>query len=522
MTTRNDASPLKLEEWYTHLHFSDQTRRQYSFFLLASNLFIWSILFLFTKRLPLARVNKFLLYYMQVFSINISILHIVRIALIKPSAQTWNLLGGFVFLLCTLRLATVTTRLHMFRRFSTCVLFSWFAVLMVLQACIIFPEFADLAYVSPSVVHLVAKLLFILMILVMNRNFCSGKLNAVRFFMCLTILLPSGVVDYIAEFELWFALSTFFGFVVLRKDLYKNSLVSQQKTTLAVMRDHLDGRNDRHRPLLLDKLAPERPRRKVRNVKRGRLSIVKSRRKPGLVREVVKEKVEIKKSRLDEPRRSIAQESITVAPEPPIDLVKAEQRPATAFTPPPPDEYLITRSPSMLDMDSSPNARHLSSHMVDHGIRCTNSSPESRSPASLLDSFHAGSSGDYYNSIAPASNPQPLPTQHPTSGIIPTHQPVSDILPAHHAQQSIPPNSYGLPPHSRRRERSFSDPSLSDSREGLCPRRRTAQNRRQLVIRMIDEIILGNEALIESDQHTDVYERFLHSKVHPNLDPVPV
>lgn len=490
------------------MHFSDQTRRQYSFFLLASNLFIWSILFLFTKRLPLARVNKFLLYYMQVFSINISILHIVRIALMTPSTQTWNLLGGFVFLLFTLRLGTVTTRLHMFRRFSTCVLFSWFAVLMVLQACIIFPEFAVIAYVSPSVVHLVAKLLFILMILVMNRNFCSGKLNAVRFFMCLTILLPSGVVDYIAEFELWFALSTFFGFVVLRKDLYK--------------RDQLDGRNDRHRPLLLDKLAPERPRRNVRKVKRGRLSIVKSRRKPGLVREVVKEKVEIKKSRLDEPRRSIsvAQESITVAPEPPIDLVKAEQRPATAFTPPPPDEYFITRSPSMLDMDSSPNAR-MSSHMVDHGIRCTNSSPESRSPASLLDSFHAGSSGDYH-SIAPASNPQPLPTQHPTSDIIPTHQPVSDILPAHHAQQSIPPHSYGVPPHSRRRERSFSSPSLSDSREGLCPRRRTAQNRRQLVIRMIDEIILGNEALIESDQHTDVYERFLHSKVHPNLDPVPI
>jgi len=515
----HDASSLNLEKWwFQHLHFSDQTQqRQFQFYLLASNFFIWSILFFITKRLPLARVNKFLLYYMTVFSINISILHTVRIAFIKPSnTQTWNLVGLFVFLLSTLRLGTVSTRIHMFRRFSTCVLFSWFAVLMVLQACIIFkipPEFADLnTYVSPSVVHLVAKLLFILMILAMNCNFCSGKLNAVRLFMCLTLLLPSGVVDYIAEFELWFALSTCFGFAVLRKDLYKRE-------------DLLDGRNDRHRPLLLDKLAPERPRRKVRKVKRGRLSTVKSRRKPGLVREVVKEKVEIKKSRLDEPRRSIsvAQESITVAPEPPIDLVKVEHRPATAFTPPPPDEYFITRSPSMLDMDSSPNVRH-SSNLIDSGFR-PNSSPESRSRASALDGFHAGSrgSGDLPFGIAPAPNHHPLPTQHPTSDIVPTQQPVSDILPAHHhSQHSIPSHNYGLNAHSARRERSFSSPSLSDSREGLCPRRRTAQNRRQLVIRMIDEIILGNEALIESDQHTDVYERFLHSKAHPNLDPVPI
>ena len=58
----------------------------------------------------------------------------------------------------------------------------------------------------------------------------------------------------------------------------------------------------------------------------------------------------------------------------------------------------------MLDMDSSPNVRH-SSNLIDSGFR-PNSSPESRSRASALDGFHAGSrgSGDLPFGIAPARN----------------------------------------------------------------------------------------------------------------------
>jgi len=106
-------------------------------------------------------------------------------------------------------------------------------------------------------------------------------------------------------------------------------------------------------------------------------------------------------------------------------------------------------------------------------------------------------------------NPDPVPTAHlPTAH--PTGVPMGPTPVAYTPAQRIRSLPKKTPGSRRRRGRSFSSLSLSDKRnENLIPRRRNARNRRQLVIKMIDEIILGNESLIGPDQHTDAYDEFI-------------
>jgi len=234
-----------------------QTLRTYSVFLLSMTMFFWGALFASTtKLLFVSKANKLFVYYMAVLSIVLCGFELMRMQIFEPSISLscWNVFDYLLLLLFSTRLGLVATRIYMFKGTSSRMLLIWFLILVALEACIIFPEAIELPQRG---LFASVKFVFFLMIVKFHSRACSKQSILLRFIMALTLLLPSGIINFIAECEIWFALSTCLGCLVFRNELFQ--LAGKADHCAPLMSDQIG-----EKPYMLN-ILPEIDERSVRS-----------------------------------------------------------------------------------------------------------------------------------------------------------------------------------------------------------------------------------------------------------------
>lgn len=485
-------APIVTDDWWQKkFPLASEQQSEIAVALCGLSICAWGTLYLCSRRFPYRKQNKQLVSYLFFVTLPLLISQLLRIFFHHNHTADF-LCKMFVLLLYMMRLGIVTIRLYISHvTFGPFVLISWYGLTAFLHVCIIFPFIVARTLPEKeqeNVLHFGFKAAYSLMILSFHAGVCSVKVNSLRLFMALTVFLPNDTIDFITEFELWFVFNTCLGTALFSQELYhEEGKLSQMNSRLEplVLAAHV--RKQKIKAKLRKKPAP------------GRLDVVK----PGEVydhfkiprADDVKEKqpVSVKKRTPPPSLLALKQEYGISVVEPQSSLEdKFEYK-----------KYIDCGDYTPPDFDHN-NSISLSPSSLDRG-------PIYEGPAKggVWDNMKHQPWSDEpgifpireeMTTMTPDAVPSMTPTAHPT--VVPTASYM-------HAQRikSFP----NKPPTScRRRGRSFSSPSLSDKRnEDLIPRRRNARNRRQLVIKMIDEIILGNESLIGPDQHTVAYDEFI-------------
>jgi len=469
------------DEWW-HERFSLASEQQSEIAVASCGFLVcaWGTLYLFSRRAPYKTRNKQMFGYLTFLSLPLLISQLLNICFFHHNHTAGNFLCKmFVLLLTSMRLGIITVRLyisHVF--FGPFVLITWYGLTAFLHVCIIFPHIV--ARVLPdqeqeNLVHFGVKAVYSIMILFFHAGVCSVKLNFLRLIMALSVFLPNGTIDFITECELWFVLNTCLGTALFSQELcHEEGKLSQMNSRLEplVLAAHVHKQKIKAKLRL--KLAP------------GRLDVVK----PGEIYDIYQS-------------QAVSVEKRT----PPASLLALKQEYGISVVGPQSsleDKFEDKKCIECGDY-ASPDFDHnnrisLSFSSLDRGP--TYEAPATGGLWENVKNQHWSDQPPFFpiRDDMATINPQSEPTAHPT--VVPT---------ASYMQAQRIKSFPNKPPTSlRRRGMSFSSPSLSDKRnEDLIPRRRNARNRRQLVIKMIDEIILGNESLIGPDQHTVAYDEFI-------------
>jgi len=482
-----DAAFVFDEWWHERFSLASEKQSEIAVALCGFLICAWGTLYLISRRAPYKTRNKQLFGYLTVLSLPLLISQLLKICFFHLNHTAGNFFCKmFVLLLTSMRLGIITIRLyisHVF--FGPFVLITWYGVTAFLHVCIIFPHIVARALPDQeqeNLVHFGVKAVYSIMVLFFHAGVCSVKLNFLRLIMALTVFLPNGTIDFITECELWFVLNTCLGTA-----LFSQELCHEERK--------LSQRNSRLEPLVLAAhVRKQKIKAKLRKLPApGRLDVVK----PG---EIYKSKAESVKKTPPASLLALKQEYGISVVEPQSSLEdKFEDKKyidCGDYTSPDfghNNRLSISLSPSSLDR--GPIYEASATGALWENVK---NQPWSDEPG-LKCICHHSAVCPIRDEMA-TINPHPEPTAHPTMA------PTASYMQAQRIKTF--PNK---PPTSRRsRGRSFSPPSLSDKRnEDLIPRRRNAHNRRQLVIKMIDEIILGNESLIGPDQHTVAYDEFI-------------